>query len=177
MTSTILPPAPRTRTARLLEGEHRWGRLEESSALFTARTGVCTRRLVVYAPGADAGDRRILTLWRSWPAVGGGLAFAVALGLAPVAPVAALAGMLAVYVGGLLLVARRSRRARSGCRSVKCSRVQLATGWESVGDEEALEEAVAELTLLERLRDSGRIGEIGFELGWARVHDRLGTRR
>lgn len=173
MTSTILPPAPRTRTARLLEGEHRWGRLEESSALFTARTGVCVRRLVVYAPGADATDRRLLTLWRSWPAVGGALAFAVALGLAPIAPIAALVGMLGVYVGGLLLVARRSRRARRGCRTVKCSRVQLTTGWESLGDEDALERAVAELTLLEHLREHGRIGEVGFELGWARVHDRL----
>lgn len=176
MTTTILPSAPRTRTARLLEGEHRWGRLEESSALFTARTGVRVRRLVVYAPGADAADRRILTLWRSWPAVGGALAFAVALGLAPTAPAAALAGMLAVYVGGIVMVARRSRRARRACRSVKCSSVQLSTGEETLGDEDRLDEAFAELVLLERLRDRGRITEVGFELGWARVYDSLGTR-
>lgn len=177
MTTTIHPPVPRTRIARLLEGEHRWGRLEESTALFTARTGVCVRRLTVYAPGAGAADRRILTLWRSWPVVGGGMAFAVALALAPVAPVAALIGMLAVYVGGLVLVARRSRRARHGCRSLRSSSVQLSSGRETVGDEERLEEAFAELVLLERMRDHGRIGEVGFELGWARVYDRLGTDR
>lgn len=177
MTTTIHLPAPRTRTTRLLEGAYRWGRIEESTALFTARTGVCVRRLVVYAPGSDAADRRILTLWRSWPVVGGALAFAVALALAPVAPPAALVGMLAVYIGGLAIVGRLSKRARHGCRSLKSSSVQLTTGVETIGDEEQLEEAFAELALLESLRDRGRLDEVGFELGWARVYDRLGTGR
>lgn len=177
MTTSIHPPAPRTRTTRLLEGAYRWGRFEESTALFTARTGVCVRQLVVYAPGTDAADRRILMLWRSWPLVGGALAFAVALALAPVAPLAALVGMLAVYLGGLAVVGRRSRRARHACRSLKASSVQPSTGVETVGDEEALEAAFAELALLESLRDRGRIDEIGFEFGWARVYDRLGTGR
>lgn len=177
MTTTIHPSAPRTRTTRLLEGAYRWGRIEESTALFTARTGVCVRRLVVYAPGADAADRRILTLWRSWPAVGGGLAFAVALALAPIAPLGALVGMLAVYLGGLAVVGMRSKRARRGCRSLRSSSVELTTGRETIGDEEALEAAFVELALLESLRDRGRIDEVGFELGWARVYDRLGTDR
>jgi hypothetical protein len=173
VTTTTRPPAARTRTARLLEGEHRWGRIEESSALFVGRTGVCARRLVVYAPGTDAADRRILTLWRSWPVVGGALAFAVALALAPAAPVAALIGMLTVYLGGLGVVGMRSRRARRGCRSVRSSSVDLSTGREVVGDEELLDSCAAELRRLEHLRDSGRIDEVAFEFGWARVHDRL----
>jgi hypothetical protein len=176
VSTTIHAPAPRTRTARLLEGAHSWGRYEESTALFTARTGVCTRRLTVYAPGASSADRRLLTLWRAWPVVGGSLAAAVALALAPEAPVAALIGMLAIYGGGLVVVGMRSRRARAGCRTLRSSTIELATGRETVGDDRLLEKSLAELLLLDRLRDSGRIDEVGFELGWARVHDRLRTR-
>lgn len=163
----------RARTLRALEGPHRWGRYEQSATAFTARTGVCERRLTVYAPGATSADRRLITLWHAWPLVGGALAFAVALLLAPAAPIAALVGMLTLYLGGLALVARRSRRARAGCRVIRCSAVALSTGREAIGDARLLDDALAELLRLERLREAGRIDEVGFELGWARVHDRL----
>ncbi len=163
----------RARALRVLEGPHRWGRYERSATAFTARTGVCERRLTVYAPGATSADRRLVTLWHTWPLVGGALAFAVALLLAPVAPIAALVGMLTLYLGGLALVARRSRRARAGSRVIRCSTVTLSTGREAIGDARLLDDALAELLRLERLREAGRIDEIAFELGWARVHDRL----
>lgn len=167
----------RPRISRALEGPHRWGRYERSATAFTARTGVCERRLTVYAPGATDADRRLITLWHNWPLIGGALAFAAALALAPVAPIAALVGMLTLYLGGLALVARRSRRARAGCRVIRSAEVALSTGRDVIGDARLLDEALAELLRLERLRETGRIDEIAFELGWACVHDQLSVSR
>lgn len=174
--TTIDRSATRSRTARLLEGAHRWGFFEESPTLYTVRTGVCARRLVVYPPGASAGERRALVFRRRWPTAGGMLALLTAMVAAPASPAAAIAAMLVVYGAGFVVAVVVTRGVWRSCRELRCSTVRLGELVETRGDARSVEACLAGLLALERARAAGRIDEVGFERGWWRIYDRAEPR-
>ena len=163
--------------ARLLEGPHRWGWFEETSALYTARTGVFARRLFVYPPGTSSAERRAIVFRRRWPAVGGLLALVPALLLAPGPAVAAIGATVTVYIAGFVAAVFATRRVWRECRVIRCSTVSIGELHETYGDESLVTASLAALLALERGRDEGRIDEVAFELGWSRVYDLAQERR
>jgi hypothetical protein len=169
--TTIERPRAHGRAKRFFEGAHSWGWFEETSALYTARTGVSARRLVVYPPGTSSAERRAIVFRRRWPTVGGLLALVPALVLAPAPAVAAIGAMVAVYVAGFLVAAVATRRVWRECHVIRCSTVAVGEQYEAYGDERLVTASLASLLALERARDEGRIDEVGFELGWSRVYD------
>ena len=175
--TTIERPPPRGRAKRFFEGAHRWGWFEETSALYTARTGVCARRLFVYPPGTTSAERRAIVFRRRWPTVGGLLALIPALVLAPAPAVTAIGAMVAVYLAGFVLAAVATRRVWGECRAIRCSTFAVGQQYETYGDERLVTASLASLLELERARDEGRIDEVGFELGWSRVYDLALARR
>ncbi|CAM5477073.1 DUF6611 family protein [Leifsonia shinshuensis] len=170
MTTIERPPA-RSRTARFLEGAHRWGWFEETSALYTARTGVSARRLVVYPPGTTGAQRRAIVFRRRWPAAGGLLALLPAFVLAPAPAVVAIGAMVVVYVAGFVVALVATRRVWPECRVIRCSTISVGEQYETYGEEQLVTASLAALLALERARQEGRIDEVGFELGWSRVYD------
>ncbi|MEN2742215.1 DUF6611 family protein [Microbacterium sp. X-17] len=175
--TTIERPPVRGRASRFFEGAHRWGWFEETSALYTARTGVCARRLFLYPPGTTSAERRAIVFRRRWPTVGGLLALLPALVLAPAPAVTAIGALVAVYLAGFIVAAVLTRRVWRECRVIRCSTVAVGDRYETYGDEHLVTASLASLLALERARDEGRIDEVGFELGWSRVYDLAHARR
>ena len=169
--TTIERPRARSRATRFLEGAHRWGWFEETSALYTARTGVSARRLFVYPPGTSSAERRAIVFRRRWPTAGGLLALIPALVLAPAPALAAIGAMAAVYVAGFVVAAVATRRVWRECHVIRCSTVAVGELYETYGDERLVTASLASLLALERARDEGRIDEVAFELGWSRIYD------
>ncbi|MFF1635228.1 DUF6611 family protein [Leifsonia sp. NPDC058248] len=165
------------RTARVvLEGRHRWGYADRTLAASANRSGVSGQRLVVYPPGTNTRERRLLMAHRQWPVYGGLASLAVALVLSPATPGLALAGMLGLYVVGFAVLSRLTRRLRQACRSVQSSTVMLGGTIRMLGEPRILDACLVSLTVLEGRRDDGEIGEAEFELGWGEVYEALGAR-
>ncbi|GAA1447415.1 hypothetical protein GCM10009617_31210 [Leifsonia poae] len=154
----------------LSEGRHPWGYLDQTSSASAHRSGVVSHRLVVFAPGTNAAERRILMAYRQWPLVGGLGALVTAMVLAPVASWAALVGMLGLYVAGCMVLARVSRELRRACRSVSASSMVVGTTLHRAGDARTLGACRAALLALEKRKDRGEIGEVEFEAGWGQVY-------
>jgi hypothetical protein len=160
----------------VLEGRHRWGYADRTLAASANRSGVSGQKLVVYPPGTNTPERRLLMAYRQWPVYGGLASLAVALVLTPTTPGFALGGMLALYLTGFAVLSGLTRRLRRACRVVQSSTVMLGGTLRMLGDARILEACLSSLTVLERRREDGEIGEAEFELGWGQVYDALGSR-
>ncbi|MEN0071922.1 MAG: DUF6611 family protein [Propionicimonas sp.] len=156
--------------ARLLDGERVWGEAEVT----VPRGGVPRYCLVVYRPGIEASDRRLLRLWHRWPLYGGTGFFATALLVAFVLPapwplLTAIGWFLTGF--GLLGYLTADERAR-------VRRLSLFDDGDAAGLADAA--ALARLRCLGELLvaadadlASGRITQVEHALAWSTAYTEL----
>lgn len=160
--------------ALVLNGRHDWGSLDISPT----RHGVTRYRLVVFPPGIDIVERRLLRAWRAWPTWGAvlWLVSQIVLGAA-LSPGAAFATSTIAYLASGLFLLARVAELRSRVRSLS---VVLVAGY---ADERSaamfveLKSLVAALGLADSQRDRGQSSQADHESTWWQVYDRLGQNR
>jgi hypothetical protein len=159
---------------RLLDGARPWGFFD----VMVGRYGLQRYRLVVFPPGINVADRRLLRLWRAWPVGGGLLAVLVAMligGVVAPADVTFLVAAAAYLgVGAVLFVLTAG--ARAGVRSMS---LVLLTGYVEPDERQARrdwEKLVIVLTRADSMLHSGAIDFTQHETLWWQVYDSLEVR-
>jgi hypothetical protein len=171
MTDRQTEKAPSRWWERMLDGQHDWGSLETSPP----RNGVSRFRLVVYPPGIDGVDRRLLRIWRAWPTWGAliWLAVQIALG-ALLTPLTAFAVSTIAYVGGGIVLFGLIAELRTRVRTLTVVRMAGYSDEHSKATFVELNTLVSVLWLADTERDSGRWSPAEHEAAWWQVYDRLG---
>lgn len=157
--------------ALVLDGRHDWGSVDASPT----RHGVTHYRLVVFPPGTDTVERRLLRAWRAWPMWGAVLLVVsqIVLG-AFFAPGAALAVSASAYVAGSVFLFARVSELRSGVRTLSVVRIAGYTDQRSAAMFTELKSLLAVLCHADAQRDRGESSPTDHEAAWWRVYDRLG---
>ncbi|HTY29225.1 MAG TPA: DUF6611 family protein [Mycobacterium sp.] len=148
-----------------------WG----SFTIYPARFGVTRYRLVVFPPGIDSTQRRILRAWRAWPLWGAALWVALQIGGAAV-------GMPeTAFIGGTMLVIAAGA---STFALIGDLRLQVRSLWAismagyshaDVDEGYALLRAMAHtLDRADMELEEGRISPAEHEARWWRVYDAIG---
>jgi hypothetical protein len=157
-----------------LDGDRVWGSLSVSPT----RYGVTRYWFVVFPPGIDASERRLLRAWRAWP-TWGSLLWLLSLCLfSPLTMWAQFALPTVVWLSiGAFLFARVG-----GLRTqVRTRCVTRFAGHPDLDEHSAAEYAeirtlVAILESVDTLRAQGQLSATDHEAIWWRVYDRLGDR-
>lgn len=164
----------RRAAAHMLDGAHPWGAADVSADRF----GVTRYRLVVYPPGIDRVDRRLVRLWRGWPVWGVLVWIGCEIWLTQiVGPWAALAisTTVALASGALAALLAGDQRAQ-----VRTMAVTVLAGQY---DEPSLALRSRIETLAGRLIDADErlrrrtIAPAEHEMAWWRVYDELAEDR
>ena len=151
-----------------------WGSLEISDPASARRSGFTHHRLEVYPPGTDSIERRQLQRFRHWRVWG-----ALAALVADVIVGSAWHGWQAplfiavVYLAGLVLGARATRRLRKGIHGLNVATILVGGTTHVEGDLGLLESCVVELEQLDRRRAEGQIDAVEYERIWTRIYVRL----
>ncbi|PZE86462.1 DUF6611 family protein [Curtobacterium sp. MCBD17_032] len=159
--------------ARILDGAHRWGRLDVRPV---GRTMWATRTLVVHPPGTDTRERAVLRAAHAWPLVGVVLAGVVTVSWTSAPSVGAVVGT-AVYVLGFLVLRRCTRRLRPLVRTLTVTTFHGSGRPEVHGDARLMAVALDALSSAEEALRAGRIDPVAFEATWSEVWDALPARR
>lgn len=145
----------------------RWGSLAGGPV----RVGGRQYQLVVFPPGTDDRERRLLRLWRAWPVAGALLALAALVVLRrPVGLPAALVVAPAVFLGPFLWLRRTLRRQR---RDLVVVRADYLYGPGTPKDLARCKRVVAlgsRLIDAERAFDDGELTPVDFQRIWGEVH-------
>lgn len=145
----------------------RWGSLAGGPV----RVGGRQYHLVVFPPGTDDRDRRLLRLWRAWPVGGVLLALAALVVLrGPVGLPAALVVAPVVFLGPLLWLRHTLRRQR---RDLVVVHADYLYGTGTPEDLVRCKRLVALGTRLidaERAFDNGELSPVDFQRIWGEVH-------
>jgi hypothetical protein len=163
--------------SRLLDGNHPWGSFDVRLGCH----GWCrSYRLVVFPPGIGALDRRLVRLWRGWPAWGAVLWLLAAICLSralPPAIVLTLALTGYVGVGALLFVLAGKVRSQVRSLSVTVSTDSLDGYLDRRAEATyaAWNELVGILTHADAMREQGAISPVEHELAWWDAYDRMGA--
>lgn len=158
---------------RVLEGQHRWGRL---SVRPVSRTMWSARTLVVFPPGADTRERVLLRAWHAWGVVGAVLAVVVMAAATP-RPVLGMVAGCAVYAAGFVLLGRATRRLRPLVRTLTVTTYYGNGRPEVHGDARLLSGSLDALAVTEDALARRRIDPVTFEAVWADVWNTLPSRR
>jgi hypothetical protein len=169
-------PTPARWWVRMLDGQRDWGSVEVSPT----RYGVTKYRLVLYPPGIDPTERRLLRAWRAWPTWGAliWLAAQIVLG-AFVTPGTAFVVSIVAYLGAGIMLYTRVAELRTQVRTLNVVRI---AGYADQHADQHAEEAFVKLkqlvTALCRADDEravGRLSPTAHEAAWWQVYDELDT--
>jgi hypothetical protein len=157
--------------ALVLDGRHDWGSLDISPT----RHGVTRYQLVVFPPGIDMVERRLLRAWRAWPTWGAVLwvVSQIVLG-AVLTPGAAFATSTIAYLASGAVLFAQVAELRSRVRTLSVVRIAGYTDERSAAMFVELKSLVAALGLADSQRARGQSSSADHEATWWRAYDRLG---
>jgi hypothetical protein len=160
--------------SRVLDGERAWGSLD----VWPSRFGITRYRLVVFPPGLIPVERRLLRLWRIWPAWGAVLWIAMELVLGSVlAGWTALAVSTTVYLGVGVAALVLSGNLRSEVRTLSATVAGAPGDPQSSPGRAELELLAGLLLRADELHEQGKLSAIGQEAVWWDVYDQMATTR
>lgn len=154
----------------VLDGRHGWGSVDTSPT----RHGVTRYRLVVFPPGIDPVERRLLRAWRAWPTWGAVLWVLAQIVVGTfLTPAAALLGSSVAYlaVGGVLFAQVAELRTR--VRTLAVVRMAGYPDPHSAATFTELKALVAELCSADARLQAGESSAADHEATWWRVYERL----
>jgi hypothetical protein len=157
---------------RIVEGPHRWGRLDIRPV---GRTMWATRTLVVHPPGTDRRERAVLRAAHAWPLVGLVLTAVVTVMWTAAPSVGTVVG-LAAYALGFLVLRRCTRRLRPLVRALTVTTFHGSGRPEVHGDARLMAVALDALSSAEDALRAGRIDPVAFEATWVTVWNALPAR-
>jgi hypothetical protein len=136
------------------------------------RAGIVHHRLVLFPPGTDSRERRLLRAWLAWPLTGTAAALAAVMVL-PVwlpGPVAVLAAASAWGVGYLSL--RHAVRRQRGAVLLLDAEYAPATGTRAERARcHRLQSIASTLALAQHAYGHGALSPVEFEALWSRMYD------
>lgn len=171
--SSQQPPGPAAARppwwSRVLDGIDQWGTFNASPT----RYGVTRYWLVVFPPGIDRVERRLLRAWRAWPTWGGALwLFALCL-FNPVAPWPGFAIPTICWLGVGAALYARVAPLRTQVRTRCITRFAGNPDDRSAAEYAEIKAMVATLRDADRLRAQDLLSAAGHEAVWWQVYDRL----
>jgi hypothetical protein len=130
--------------------------------------------LVVFPPGFDTVERRLLRAWRAWPTGGAGLwlVLEIVLGVFPT-PGVALATSIGTYLACAAILFARVAAIRARVRTLAVVRMAGYPDADSAARLIELKLFVAELRFADAERAEGHWSQADHEAAWWRVYDRL----
>jgi hypothetical protein len=145
----------------------RWGSLVGGPV----RLGGRHYRLVVYPPGTDERERRLLQTWRWWPG-GGALLATTTLGVLsdPVGLPIALVLAVTLFLGPFLALRRILRRPRRDMAVVHAEYLYGPSAAADLARCRRLVSLGSTLIDAEQALDRGELTPVGFQLVWGDVH-------
>jgi len=156
--------------ALVLDGRHEWGSLDTSPA----RHGVTRYRLVLFPPGIDTVERRLLRAWRAWPAWGAVL-WAVSQFIASALLTAGTALVVSTFAylssGAILFACTAELRSR--VRTLTVVRIAGFTDQRTAASFAELKSLAATLCRADAERAKGDSSPADHEAVWWQVYDRL----
>lgn len=164
--------APRWWT-RLIDGDHPWGSLSIS----LTRYGVTRYWLVVYPPGIDRDQRRLLRAWRAWPTWGAILWLSSLCLLSTPISWVEFAVPTVLWLGSGAFLSARVSRLRAQVRVLCLTRFGSHPDEQSEAGYAELKTLVTMLQSADNLLDQGLLSASGHEAIWWQVYDRLGEPR
>jgi hypothetical protein len=170
--STAQTPTSARWWTRLLDGDQVWGSIEVSPP----RYGVSHYRLVVFPPGLDRVERRLLRGWRVWPTWGFGLwLFSLCL-CSILTSAATFVTPTIVWLGAGIFLFARVGALRTQVRTLCVSRIAGYPDQQAAATYAEMEALVIMLRSADKLCEQGRLSITGHEAVWWQVYDRLGTK-
>jgi len=157
-----------------MSNAHPWGLLETTVPV---RYGWRSLRLMVYPPGVNAAQRRLLWLDRNIPIIAAILVLAAMLVLVPAVPPLALLLLVPVGAGIIIGVRRLTQRLRLSVRVLSVAQLDIHGSTRTYGDGDLLNRCVDELCDMDRARLADRITPVEYERRWAEVYDALVQKR
>lgn len=156
--------------AVLLDGSHDWGSVDVSPT----RHGVMRYRLVLFPPGLDIAERRLLRSWRVWPTWGAVLwvVSQIVLGSFLTPATAFAASTIAYLASGAILFARVAEL-RARVLTLSVVRIAGYPDPQSAAMFTELKSLVATLRQADAQRDRGQSCPAEHEAIWWQVYDRL----
>jgi hypothetical protein len=157
--------------AFIVDGLHVWGSIDVSPS----RYGVTRYRLVVFPPGTDTVERRLLRVWRAWPTWGALLWLTTQIVLdAILGAGAALAVSTIAYLGSGAILFGRVNVLRTRVRTLSVVRIAGYTDSHAAAMFAELKRLVAALRHADEQRDRGQLSPAAHEAVVWRVYDRMG---
>jgi hypothetical protein len=156
---------------QVLDGRRVWGSVDVSPT----RYGVTRYRLVVFPPGIDSVERRLLRSWRVWPTWGATLWLLSLIVLSAILPPGVgFAMSTVVYLGTGAVLFGRVGALNSQVRILSVVRIGGFSDPQTAAMYTELETLADMLYIADALRDQGRLSATGHEAAWWQVYDRLG---
>ncbi|MGH3644151.1 MAG: DUF6611 family protein [Mycobacterium sp.] len=156
--------------AVVLDGSHDWGSVDVSPT----RHGVTQYRLVLFPPGLDIAERRLLRARRAWPTWGAvvWVASQIVLSSFLTPPTAFAASTIAYLAAGAVLFARVAEL-RARVLTLSVVRIAGYPDPHSATMFTELKSLVATLCQADAQRDRGQSSPVEHEAIWWQVYDRL----
>jgi hypothetical protein len=153
---------------RFVDGDAPWGAFD----VWPDRFGSTRFRLTVYPPGISLRERRMLRVWRGWPAWGGLLWAVGVIALAAVLPTwIALVLSTAVYLGSGVAAFSMAGDSR---RHVRTAIATVAVGFyhpAAYREARYLQDLAQRLTSADIERRAGTLTPVAYEVTWWQVYN------
>jgi hypothetical protein len=158
------------RWAVVLDGSHDWGSIDVSPT----RHGVTQYRLVLFPPGLDIAERRLLRAWRAWPTWGAVVWVASQIVLGSfLTPATAFAASTVAYLASGAVLFARVAELRTRVLTLSVVRIAGYPDPQSTTMFTELKSLVATLCQADAQRALGQSSPAEHEAIWWQVYDRL----